>query len=85
MGGLHPFKEARAQHFLVEVLRRRERIPMKLDLSKGAKEIEMCMGARYSTAYLQDVLVFSRISWSRRTKTRKSGDDGAPSTQNSRY
>ena len=54
VGGLQPFKEARAQHFLVEVLGRRERIPMKLDLNEGAKEIEMRMRARYSAAYLQD-------------------------------
>ena len=54
VGGLQPFKEARAQHFLVEVLGRCERIPMKMHLNEGAKEIEMRMRARYGAAYLQD-------------------------------
>ena len=54
VGELQPFKQARAQHFLVEVLGSRERILMKLDLNEGAKEIEMRIRARYSTSYLQD-------------------------------
>lgn len=54
VGELQPFKEARAQHFLVEALGNRERILVKLDLNEGAKKIEIRIRARYSASYLQD-------------------------------
>ena len=53
VGRLSPFDGARVLHFLVEVLGRRERIPLRFDLNEGIKEVEKCMRARYGGACLR--------------------------------
>ena len=54
VGGLVPYNETRAQHYLVEVIGKKERIPLKFGLTDGAEEVEMCMRARYGAAYSSD-------------------------------
>jgi hypothetical protein len=52
--GLQPFDEARVEHFLVEVLGRREKLPLKLDLNERGQEMELRIRARYDAANLHD-------------------------------
>ena len=54
VGGLVPYNETRAQYYLVEVIGKKERIPLKFGLTDGAEEVEMCMRARYGAAYTSD-------------------------------
>ena len=54
VGGLVPYNETRAQYYLVEVIGKKERIPLKFSLTDGAEEVEMCMRARYGAAYSSD-------------------------------
>lgn len=54
VGGLVPYNETRAQYYLVEVIGKKERIPLKFGLRDGAEEVEMWMRARYGVAYSSD-------------------------------
>ena len=54
VGGLVPYNETRAQYYLVEVIGKKERIPLKFGLTDGAEEVELCMRARYGAAYTSD-------------------------------
>ncbi len=54
VGGLVPYNEMRAQYYLVEVIGKKERIPLRFGLTDGTEEVEMCLKARYGAAYTSE-------------------------------
>ena len=54
VGGLVPYNETKARYYLMEVIGRKERIPLRFGLTDGAEEVEMCMRARYGAAYTSE-------------------------------
>lgn len=54
VGGLVPYNKTKAQYYLVEVIGKKERIPLRFGLKDGAEEVEMCMRARYGAAYTSE-------------------------------
>ena len=54
VGGLVPYDESRAQYYLVEIIGKKERIPLRFNLKDGAREVETCMKARYGSTYLTE-------------------------------
>ena len=54
VGGLVPYNKMRAQYYLVEVIGKKERIPLRFGLKDGTEEVEMCMKARYGAAHTSE-------------------------------
>ena len=50
VGGPVPYNETKARCYLVEVIGKEERIPLRFGLRDGTKEVEMRMKARYGAA-----------------------------------
>ena len=48
--GLLPYNETKARYYLVEVIGKKEMIPLRFGLKDGTKEVEMRMRARYGAA-----------------------------------
>lgn len=51
VGGLVPYNKTKAKYYLVEVIGRKERIPLRFGLKAGREEVEMRMRARYGATY----------------------------------
>ena len=50
VGGLVPYNETTARYYLVEVIGKMEKIPLRFGLKDGTKEVEIRMKARYGAA-----------------------------------
>lgn len=56
VGGLVPYNKTKAQYYLVEVIGKKERIPLRFGLKDGTEEVERCLRARYGASCTREFL-----------------------------